>query len=73
MELEEKLELKLAIDTELGEARAAVESVDHQMREQEKLRGELENQVMAVRGKLEKRRLPPRNQHPKSHHRRADC
>ena len=57
VELEEKLELKLAIDTELGEARAALESVDHQMREQEKLRGELENQVMTVRGKLEKQRI----------------
>ncbi|MGB0449214.1 MAG: chromosome segregation protein SMC [Porticoccaceae bacterium] len=57
VELEEKLELRLAIDTELGEARTALESVDHQMREQEKLRGELENQVQAVRSKLEKQRI----------------
>jgi chromosome segregation protein len=57
VELEEKLELRLAIDTELGEARAAVESVDHQMREQEKLRGELEAAVQAVRSKLEKQRI----------------
>ena len=57
VELEEKLELRLAIDTELGEARAAVESVDHQMREQEKLRGELETAVQSVRSKLEKQRI----------------
>ena len=57
VELEEKLELRLAIDAELGEARTALESVDHQMREQEKLRGELENQLQAVRSKLEKQRI----------------
>ena len=57
LELKEKLELRLAIDTELGEARTALESVDHQMREQEKLRGELEDQVQVVRGKLEKQRI----------------
>jgi chromosome segregation protein len=57
VELEEKLELRLAIDAELGEARTALESVDHQMREQEKLRGELENQLQALRSKLEKQRI----------------
>jgi len=57
VELEEKLELRLAIDAELGAARTALESVDHQMREQEKLRGELENQLQVVRSKLEKQRI----------------
>ena len=57
VELEEKLKLRLAIDNELGEARTALESVDHQMREQEKLRGELENQLQVVRSKLEKQRI----------------
>jgi chromosome segregation protein len=41
----------------LGEARAAVESVEHQMREQEKHRGELELEVQSVRGKLEQQRI----------------
>jgi chromosome segregation protein len=57
LELEEKLALRLSIDAELGEARAALESVDHQMREQEKLRGELESTVQIVRSKLEKQRI----------------
>ena len=57
VELEEKLELRLAVDNELGAARTSLESVDHQMREQEKLRGELENQLQAVRSKLEKQRI----------------
>ncbi len=57
LELEEKLELRLSIDTELAAARAALEAVDHQMREQEKLRSQLENEVQVVRSKLEKQRI----------------
>ena len=57
VELEAQLEARLLVETELGDARAAVESVEHQMREQEKRRGELELEVQAVRGKLEQQRI----------------
>ncbi|MDG2502764.1 MAG: chromosome segregation protein SMC [Porticoccaceae bacterium] len=57
VELESQLEARLLVETELGEARAAVESVEYRMREQEKLRGELELEVQAVRGKLEQQRI----------------
>ncbi|MDG1814205.1 MAG: chromosome segregation protein SMC [Porticoccaceae bacterium] len=57
VELEAQLEARLLVETELGEARAAVESVEHQMREQEKHRGELELEVQSVRGKLEQQRI----------------
>jgi chromosome segregation protein len=57
VELEAQLEARLLVETELGEVRAAVESVEHQMREQEKRRGELELEVQAVRGKLEQQRI----------------
>ena len=57
LELEIQLEARLLVESELAEARALVESVDHQMREQEKLRAELELQVQAVRGKLEQQRI----------------
>ena len=57
IELEIQLEARLLVEAELAEARALVESVDHQMREQEKLRAELELQVQAVRGDLEQKRI----------------
>jgi len=57
VELETQLEARLLVDAELTEARAGVESVEHQMREQEKLRGELEIEIQAVRVKLEERRI----------------
>ena len=57
VELEAQLEARLLVDAELTEARAGVESVEHQMREQEKLRGELEIEIQAVRVKLEERRI----------------
>ena len=57
IELEIQLEARLLVEAELAEARALVESVDHQMREQEKLRAELELQVQAVRGDLEQQRI----------------
>jgi chromosome segregation protein len=45
------------VEAELGESRAAVESAEHQMREQEKLRSALELEVQAVRTKLEQQRI----------------
>lgn len=57
VELKTQLEARLLVDAELSEARAGVESVEHQMREQEKRRGELEIEIQAVRVKLEERRI----------------
>jgi chromosome segregation protein len=51
IELEIQLEARLLVESELGEARALVESVDHQMREQEKLR--VEEQILEKQGDLE--------------------
>jgi chromosome segregation protein len=57
VELEAQLEARLVAESELGEARANVETVEHQMREQEKLRGEVENDVQTIQHKLEKQRI----------------
>ena len=57
VELEAQLEARLLVDTEMTEAKALVDATEHQMREQEKLRGELEQEVQAVRSKLEKQRI----------------
>jgi len=57
LELESQLEARLLVDTEMTEAKALVDATEHQMREQEKLRGELEQEVQAVRSKLEKQRI----------------
>ncbi len=57
IELEEKLEQRLAIETELNAARTEMEAVDHDMREHEKLRSELETQLQEVAGKLETQRI----------------
>ena len=57
IELEEKLEQRLAIETELNAARTEMEAVDHDMREHEKLRSELETQLQEVAGKLEAQRI----------------
>jgi len=57
LELEEKLELRLGIESELNTARVAMDEVDHAMREHEKLRSELEDQLQEVRGKLETQRI----------------
>ena len=57
IELEAQLEARVLVDAELTEARAKVESTEHQMREQEKLRGELDGEVQETRGKLEKQRI----------------
>jgi chromosome segregation protein len=57
IELETQLQARLVVEAELGESRAAVESAEHQMREQEKLRSALELEVQAVRTKLEQQRI----------------
>ena len=57
VELEAQLEARLLVDAEMTEARALVDSIEHQMREQEKRRGELDNEVQQVRGKLEQKRI----------------
>ena len=57
IELEEKLEQRLTIEAELNEARTAMEAVEHDMREHEKLRSELDDQLQDVRGKLETQRI----------------
>lgn len=57
VELEAQLEARLVAESELGEARAGVEAVEHQMREQEKLRGEIENEAQSIQHKLEQQRI----------------
>lgn len=57
VELEAQLEARLVAESELGEARASVEAVEYQMREQEKLRGEIENEAQSIQHKLEKQRI----------------
>ena len=56
-DLENALASRLAVEEKLAEARSAVETVEFQMREQEKLRGELDQQVQQAQGKLEQQRL----------------
>ncbi|MDG2018331.1 MAG: chromosome segregation protein SMC [Porticoccaceae bacterium] len=57
VELENALASRLAVEETLTEARAAVETVEFQMREQEKIRGELEQEAQKAQGKLEQQRL----------------
>ena len=57
VELETQLEARLLVENELAQARAAVEAVEHQMREQEKLRSEMEVEVQKVQSKLEQQRI----------------
>ena len=57
IELEEKLEARLTVESELAEARAEMEQVEHDMRGQEKLRNQLEMDIQQVRGKLEQQRI----------------
>ncbi|MDG1311145.1 MAG: chromosome segregation protein SMC [Porticoccaceae bacterium] len=57
IELEAQLEARLLVDTEMTEAKALVDSIEHQMRVQEKRRGELESEVQQVRSKLEQQRI----------------
>ncbi len=57
IELETQLQARLLVDTEMTEAKTLVDATEHQMREQEKLRGELEQEVQTVRSKLESQRI----------------
>ena len=56
-DLENALASRLAAEEKLAQARSAVETVEFQMREQEKLRSELDQQVQQAQGKLEQQRL----------------
>ncbi|MCS5587590.1 MAG: chromosome segregation protein SMC [Porticoccaceae bacterium] len=56
-ELEQSLQSRLLAEGQLAEARAAVEANEHQMREQEKLRSQLDQEVQKAQGKLEQQRL----------------
>jgi chromosome segregation protein len=56
-DLENALASRLAAEEKLTVARSAVETVEFQMREQEKLRGELDQRVQQAQGKLEQQRL----------------
>jgi chromosome segregation protein len=56
-DLENALASRLAVEEKLAQARSAVETVEFQMREQEKLRSELDQQVQQAQGKLEQQRL----------------
>jgi chromosome segregation protein len=56
-DLENALASRLAVEEKLAQARKAVETVEFQMREQEKLRSELDQQVQQAQGKLEQQRL----------------
>ena len=56
-DLENALASRLAVEEKLAEARSAVETVEFKMREQEKLRSDLDQQVQQAQGKLEQQRL----------------
>ncbi|MGB2115492.1 MAG: chromosome segregation protein SMC [Porticoccaceae bacterium] len=57
VELENALASRLTVEETLTTARSAVETVEFQMREQEKTRGELEQEAQKAQGKLEQQRL----------------
>ena len=57
VELETALESRLAAEEKMAEARANVEANEHQMREQEKLRTEFDQEVQKAQGKLEQQRI----------------
>jgi len=57
IELETQLQARLLVDAEMTEAKTLVDATEYQMREQEKLRGELEQEVQTVRSKLESQRI----------------
>jgi len=56
-ELEELLESRLQVETELASARAVNEELEQQMRGHEQRRAELERELFEVRGKLEQQRI----------------
>ena len=55
--LEEKLDARLNVEQELGDARREVQEEDHRLREAERRRHEIEQETEQVRGHLEERRL----------------
>ncbi len=55
--LSEQLENRIAVEEELGEARKAVETLDHSMREAEKARADGEQKTQSIRSRLEKLRI----------------
>ena len=57
IQLEEKLEERLLVERELGDARRKLDDVEHDMRENERRRNELEGQLQTLRAKLEQERL----------------
>ena len=57
LDLEKSLASRLAVEDTLTKARAAVEAIEYQMREQEKMRSELEQETQKAQGKLEQQRL----------------
>jgi chromosome segregation protein len=56
-ELEQQLQLRLAAEGDLGEARQAVSGSEHALRECERERAQVEQRSAAVRNELEQRRL----------------
>ena len=56
-QLAEQLEVRLGVEKELADARRAFEEVEHQMREVEKRRNQLEQDIQAQRSLLEQQRL----------------
>lgn len=57
MELEANLAKRLAVETELGEARSALEAVEQELRSAEQARSRAEQEIQAVRSHLEQERL----------------
>ncbi len=57
IELEAKLEQRLAVEEELAEARRNLEAVDHQLREHEQKRHGIEQRLQQVAGQLEQARV----------------
>mgnify|MGYP000153202879 CR=1 FL=1 len=57
MELEARLEQRLAVEEELAESRRALEVVDHQLRENEQKRNGIELRLQTVRNSLEQARV----------------
>jgi chromosome segregation protein len=57
IELESRLEQRLAVEEELAQARRALEVVDHQLRENEQKRHGIEQRLQTVRSRLEQARV----------------
>ncbi|MEN0038434.1 MAG: chromosome segregation protein SMC [Cellvibrio sp.] len=57
LELEASLSKRLSVESSLTEARRALETVEHELRNSEQARGRAEQEVQAVRAHLEQERL----------------